>query len=281
MRLGEQYMSDNPLKQYFRRPAVFLKLPSGGQGYPEGTLELPENGEVPIYPMTAIDEITARTPDALFNGSAVVEIIKSCVPAIKDPWYVTNIDLDPILVAIRTATNGGTMEIETECPSCEEVSKFDVNLGHVLAGFRPGDYAKTLVIDDLSIKFKPLNFTEMNKVGITQFEIQKAMQNILQIEDNEVRDNKSAEILKTINDTYLETIVSTIEYIKVPTGTVFEKEFIEEFLRNCDRNTYESIKEYGVKLRQSTETKPLEISCPHCKHEYEQSFVINVTDFFD
>ena len=68
-------MSDNPLKQYFRRPAVYLKLPSGGLGYPEGTIDMPDTGELPVYPMTAIDEITSRTPDALFNGTAVVEVI--------------------------------------------------------------------------------------------------------------------------------------------------------------------------------------------------------------
>lgn len=274
-------MTDNPLKQYFRRPAVYLKLPSGGEGYPEGTLDLPESGEIPIYPMTAIDEITSRTPDALFNGSAVVEIIKSCVPAIKDPWFVTNIDLDPILVAIRTATNGNLMEIETECPECTEPAKFDVNLGHILAGFKPGDYSKPLVVGELSIKFKPLSFVEVNKVSMTQFEIQKAMQAMLSIENEEERNKQSSGVLQTINDTYMELIISTIEYIKAPTGTVFEKEFIEEFLRNCDRNTYESIKGYSVTLRESTETKPLEITCPHCQHQYEQKFSINVSDFFD
>jgi hypothetical protein len=36
-------MSDNPLKQYFRRPSVYIRLPSGGKGYPPGALEIPEN----------------------------------------------------------------------------------------------------------------------------------------------------------------------------------------------------------------------------------------------
>ena len=62
----------NPLQQYFRRPAIYLRLPSEGNGYPEGSINLPDNGEVPVYPMTTIDEITSRTPDALFNGTVVV-----------------------------------------------------------------------------------------------------------------------------------------------------------------------------------------------------------------
>ena len=52
--------TDNPLRQFFRRPALYLKLPSGGQGYSEGAIDFPDNGELAIYPMTAIDEITSR-----------------------------------------------------------------------------------------------------------------------------------------------------------------------------------------------------------------------------
>ena len=79
-------MSNNPLSQYFRQPSIYVKLPSGGQHYADGAIDMPANGELPVYPMTAIDEITYRTPDALFNGNAVTNVIKSCVPAIRDPW---------------------------------------------------------------------------------------------------------------------------------------------------------------------------------------------------
>ena len=60
--------SANPLKQYFRQPAIYLRLPTGGKYWPPGSIELTHNGEFSVYPMTAIDEITYRTPDALFNG---------------------------------------------------------------------------------------------------------------------------------------------------------------------------------------------------------------------
>jgi hypothetical protein len=62
--------SNNPLQQYFRQPAIYVQLPSQGKFYPAGTLNPSTTGEYPVYPMTAIDEITYRTPDALFNGQA-------------------------------------------------------------------------------------------------------------------------------------------------------------------------------------------------------------------
>ena len=68
--------SNNPLQQYFRQPAIYLRLPSNGEFYPPGSIDMPVNKEIPIFPMTAIDEITYRTPDALFNGTAVVNVIQ-------------------------------------------------------------------------------------------------------------------------------------------------------------------------------------------------------------
>ena len=50
-----------------------ISLPSGGESYGPEDIEWPDEGkELPVYPMTAIDEITTKTPDALFNGSAMV-----------------------------------------------------------------------------------------------------------------------------------------------------------------------------------------------------------------
>ena len=181
--------SINPLQQYFRRPAIYLKLPSVGVGYEEGSIDLPANGEVPVYPMTTIDEITSRTPDALFNGTAVVDIIKSCVPNIIDPWSIPIVDLDPILIAIRAASNGDKMEIETTCPSCDEGAKYDVNLTGVLASFKPSDFSKLLVIDELSIKFKPLKYSEINDSNLLQFEVQRLMSSLQAITDEEEKSN--------------------------------------------------------------------------------------------
>ena len=86
----------NPLKQFFRQPALYLKLPSDGQFWEAGSLDLPPNKELPVLPMTAIDEITYRTPDALFNGSAVVNVIQSCIPGIKNAWKTPSVDLTSI-----------------------------------------------------------------------------------------------------------------------------------------------------------------------------------------
>jgi RNase P subunit RPR2 len=274
-------VKNNPLRQYFRRPALYLKLPSGGKGYPAGAIDMTENGELPVYPMTAIDEITSRTPDALYNGVAVTEIIKSCVPNIKQPWEVLNIDMDPILVAIRIATNGQLMEVESTCPKCTESSKFDLNLTGVLGSFRPGDYDTPITDEDLQIKFKPLTYRQVNKAGEKQFEIQRILNQLDSIIDPDARNSQTATVLKDINEMALELMLETIEYIKTPDATVFDKDFIREFLSNCNKNLYNQIKDKNIELRKSTELKPLDVKCLHCGHEYSQDLNINITDFFD
>lgn len=273
-------LSSNPLQQYFRRPALYLKLPSQGVGYADGTLIMTENGELPVYPMTAIDEITSRTPDALYNGVAVFEIIRSCIPNILDPWQIPVVDLDPILVAIRMATNGNDMEIETSCPKCTESSKYDVNLAGVLGGFTPGDYKTPLTVGELSIRFKPLSYKEVNQTNIMQFELQRMMIDMENEQDTILKNAKMSKVLDAINHMTIELMTKTIEYIKTPNATVFDPSYIEEFLRNIDKNTFEEIKEVNLELRKKSENKPLHIKCMHCQHEYEQEFTINASTFF-
>lgn len=273
-------IENNPLRQYFRRPALYLKLPSGGKNYPQGALDLPENGEIPIYPMTAIDEITSKTPDSLFNGVAVVEIIKSCAPNIKDPWGLPVIDLDAILVAIRAASSNTGLEINTICPSCNETNDYTVNLSAVLSSIKSGDYDTMLNLGDLKVKFRPLSYKEVNETSLAQTELQRLVINNNNIQDEEQQMRNSAVILKKLNDTTFDIVSKCIEYIDSPAGRVTEKEYIMEFLTNCGRNTFEDIKNKSMELREPSETKPIEIKCPSCGHDYKQDFTLNISDFF-
>jgi hypothetical protein len=273
-------IANNPLKQYFRRPGIYLKLPSGGIGYEPGVVEFPEAGDLPVYPMTAIDEITSKTPDALYNGTAVTEIISSCIPAIKKPWQINSVDLDAILVAIKIATNGGEMEIETKCQECSEESKYGVNLNIVLNSFKPGDYENGLVVDQLKIKFRPLTYKTLSESSVKQFEIQKSIIILNGMVEGPEKDNKANELLKTITESTIEVLVDTIDCIIAPDTIVNDREFIIDFIKNTDKKSFDAIRDYSIALRESTQTKPLHITCTHCKHEYDQPFTLNVSDFF-
>lgn len=273
-------MDNNPLRQYFRRPAVYITLPSGGSDYTPDEVVIPESGELPVYPMTAIDEISIRTPDALFNGTAIVDLIKSCVPAIVNPWSLRSSDIDAVLIGIRAASGNQSLDIESMCPSCEEISQYQVNLISLLAGMKAGNYEKELELGSISVKLRPLTYHEINTASKAQIDLQKSFIELEKIEDVEAKDKFGYETLEKITLLTIELIGKSIAYIKTDSTVVTEPQYILDFLKHCDRNTYNTIRDHYGSLKAESEVKPMEVKCPHCNHEYEQSFSLNPTDFF-
>ena len=272
-------ISNNPLKQYFRRPSIYLKLPSGGEGYSPDVLSMPETGELPVYPMTAIDEITVRTPDALYNGLAMVELIKSCVPSIKDPWQIKSIDVDAILLAIKSCSQGNDLEVESTCPACNDAATYGVNLIGMLQNIKKVDYSTPLRLGEMEIKFRPLIYKEMSEAGKQQFELQKMFTSMQTMTDDE-KNKKMHEAMVTVTAITMELLSQTIEYVKIQDTVVAETGYILEFLQNCDKNIYVEIRDYHGKLKDQSKLEPQKIKCIHCQHEYSQDIVINQSDFF-
>ena len=274
-------MSDNPLANYFRQPSIYIGLPSKGKFYSKGSIDIPKNGELPVYPMTATDEITYKTPDALFNGSAVVKVIESCVPNIKDAWEVPVVDIDLILTAIRIASYGHTLDIETTCPECKEEASYGFDLRAVIDNIKSPDYDKPLTIGDLEVYLKPLNYRDINENNIAQFEEQK-LNAILQ--DAEMPEDEKLKLLteafKKVSELTIHSMTNSIDYIKTEDTIVKDKKHIDEFLHQCERQTFESIKERIVSLRIINDLKPLDIKCSECEHEYKQPFTLDMTNFF-
>ncbi|NDA62164.1 MAG: hypothetical protein EBX50_08980, partial [Chitinophagia bacterium] len=123
---SDQLMSDNPLKKHFRRAVLWVKLPSGTRWYDRHEISVNENGEIPIYGLTAIDEILLNTPDAMFNGHALQSVIKSCAPDVTDVKKLVQPDIETIFLGIKAATNRGKFEINRPCPACQHENSFDV-----------------------------------------------------------------------------------------------------------------------------------------------------------
>jgi hypothetical protein len=271
----------NPLSQYFRQPSIYIKLPSQGQNYAAGTLDMPVNGELPVYPMTAIDEITYRTPDALFNGQATVNVIQSCVPNIKNAWAVPSIDLDTILIAIRIASYGHDMEFGTTCPACNDTSEQSVDLRSMLDALRSPDYTAHINYNDLEIYFRPLNYKNLNDNSQLQFEQQKLLQIIP--DSNVSEADKMAALTRAFKQLTEITVTSlslSITAIRTPSALVSEQPFIEDFLKNCDRELFNQIRDHVMKLRELSELQPLKLTCSACQHQYEQALTLDMTSFF-
>ena len=244
---------------------------------------MPQNGELPVYPMTAIDEITYRTPDALFSGQAVVNVIHSCVPSIKNAWHAPVADLNSILVAIRIASYGHELEIETTCPACKHIESFALDLRNALDQLTMPDFSATVTYGDLEIYFHPMSYEKQNEINLEQFENQRMMRNIsmdtVLTEDEKLQ--KLAEVMKILTQLTMRALKYSISAIRTPNAVVSETEHIDEFLQNCDRQIFVAVRDHAVDLRNRTELKPVQLTCSECNHEHDQALNLDLTNFFE
>lgn len=272
--------SNNPLLKHFRQPAIYLRLPSGGRFWNPKSLDLPESNDVPIYPMTIKDEITIKTPDALMNGQGVVDVIQSCCPSIKNAWDVPSVDLDAIFIAIRIASYGPDMDIDTVCPHCQEENRHVVKLVELLDGIRSPDYS-AVELDDLVFEFKPQTFKNYNDANLVGYEQQKL---IAAITNSELSDDQKVEQFNTIfprlTDMNATNVVNNIQAIITNGTQVTDRHHIKEFIVNCDRKTFAEIKETVDRLSEEIKIKPLAAQCASCTKEYVQELTFDQANFF-
>ena len=271
----------NPLAGWYRQPKIYVKLPSQGKFYPNGSLDISTNEEYAVYAMTAKDELMFKTPDALISGQATVEVIKSCIPAIKDPWLMPSIDLDFALIAIRIATYGETMEVGCKCPYCEAENSYDINLTAWLGLFNQFTFEETVVIDPLLVHIRPYTYKESTKASIRTLEQQKIF-TIINDENisDEAKLNKFGESFVKLTDLTVNIIAECITKIETPTGSSSDKAQIIEFINNCSKDVFQKISDHLSSMKEKIELKASDVKCGDCNKEFTLPITMDQANFF-
>lgn len=279
--MAENTKSQNPLSAYFRQPKLFITLPSGGKYYGEGALDRSANDEYAVYSMTAKDELIFKTPDALLNGQATVELIKSCIPAIKDPWKMPSLDLDACLIAIRVATYGETMDFNSTCPSCSAENTFEMNLVGYLDKTRTFDYNEVIELPPLTIKIRPYNYREITQASLKAMETQKIFQ-VINDENisEEEKINQFGQSFIKLTELTVDVIGDCIAAIITPDGEVTDRAQIKEFINNAPREVFNSINDRITELKETIEMKVQDVACTECSTEYQINLTIDQSNFF-
>jgi len=253
-------ITPNPLSKYFRQPKVYISLPSQGKYYPPGSLEVNENNEYPVFAMTGKDEMTIKTPDALLNGQATVDVIQSCVPAIKNGWLIPSLDVDAILIAIRIATYGEKMDITTKTPVTGEEKDFEVDLKVMLDQVSQNEFNDVLTYQDLTIRMRPLSYKEFTEVNLKTFEEQRIFATI---EDSGLDDGEKlarfSQSFAKLTDLTFGSVERAISSIVVGDQEVTDRQHIAEFVSNADKSLFETIQEHLTNEKNKFELKPLVI----------------------
>lgn len=273
----------NPLAKHFRQPAIYLKLPSKGKFYAEGSIELSVTGEIPVYPMTVKDELTLKTPDALMNGEGMVNVIKSCCPNIKNPRAIPAPDLDAIFIAIRLASYGQGMDITTTCPHCDHHNENTINLDSLLNGLNPCDYTDTIQVDGLEVSFKPQVYNDINTANLVNFEQKKLISNIVYADlPDEEKKKLFDESFAKITDLNVSMVISSIASINTESESVTDYAQIKEFLDNCSRQSYKAIKDKIEELNKQNAVAPVTLQCDNeeCQKTYTAPLTFDQSNFF-
>lgn len=271
----------NPLANYFRQPKMYLRLPSHGKFYPEGALDASEIGEYPVYAMTAKDELMFKTPDALMNGQATVEVIKSCVPAIKNPWQMPSLDLDAVLIAIRMATFGEQMDMHATCPSCQHFNDFTLNLVHYLDKIADTEYKTEINVPPLTIHIRPYSYKEISRTAMKGLEQQKIF-NIVNSEDmpDEEKIQKFGDSFVKLTELTVDVVAGCVTKISTPDGDVDDLESIKEFIGNAPSDVFNAVNNRIMDMKDQLTLKAQDVECSECKHQWNVEVTMDQTNFF-
>jgi len=278
----------NPLNKYFRQASIYVKLPSGTD-YPADVVAKSETGEIGIMPMTAKDEIRFKTPDALMNGQGVVDVIQSCVPDIKDAWQIKSYDLDTILVAIRIATYGETMEINFTVPGANEQVAHTINLPAILDQIQQTKVDSDFTLKDgLKISVRPLTYRDMTSTSLQTFQQQKMYS---AVQDSELSDEDKAtrfnDAFKKLTELNASILLKNIASITMTDGTVItDSAHIKEFVDNANTTLIKEIETKLMDLRTQGAVKPLKLKASEeqikkgAPASYEVPVTFDTSNFF-
>ncbi len=278
----------NPLNKYFRQASIYVSLPSG-TNYPTDVVAPSETGEIGVMAMTAKDEIRFKTPDALMNGQGVVDVIQSCVPSIKDAWQIKSYDLDTILIAIRIATYGETMDMNFNVPNTSETVAHSINLPALLDDIsRQKVDTEFTMKDGLRIAVQPLTYRDMTSTSLQTFQQQKMY---TAIQDSKLSDDDKA---KRFNDAFRKLtelnasiILKNIASITMTDGTVItDPAHIKEFVDNANATVIKEIENKLTDLRGQGAVKPLKMKATEeqikkgAPASYEVPVTFDTSNFF-
>lgn len=276
---------DSFLSEHSRQPKLYIDLPSGGKFYNDTVVAQSQFVQIPIYGMTAMDEINLKTPDALFSGIATENVIKSCVPAILNPKKLVRYDIEYILLAIKIATYGDKHNLDTQCPKCTHDNGFEVNLNSILSAYENMPVDHYFEMKDLKYHLVPITYDIVTRFGLETYKIQRQM---YQINSNanwseDEKDKKLAELAQQISVLNNSITIKYINSISLNDQSENDDDTIKDFILNNESEVANRIIKEVQKFVSNWKFPDLPVSCqnPECDHEYKTTITIDYSNFFD
>lgn len=275
----------NPLINAYRKPTLYINLPSGGKYYNPAP-KLSVDKELAVYAMTARDELITKTPDALFNGEASVSLIESCCPDIPNPRQIPVNDLMVIMLAIRQASYGTEIEVEVECPECQHKNNVGINCQSIIDGAMSRQQpSNSLTLNEgFEVVLKPYSLEDRNTLQIQQIKQVKMIEGLQNAEmDDQTRQDSFGRTFVELAELTIDLVVNSVDSVRTPGSDgefVDDKEMIREWLKSITSKDYELIKNKVEELSSDGIDNNFNIKCESCNHKWKTEVELDVTNFF-
>jgi hypothetical protein len=271
----------NVLSNWYRQPKIYIRFPSKGEYYPNDALDKSTTGDYAVYSMTAKDELMFKTPDALLNGQSTVVVLKSCIPALQDPWKMPSIDVDAALVAIRIATYGEKMEVSTNCPSCSAENDYEINLNSWLEKLNAFQFESKVAIDPLTVYVRPYTYLEMTQTSLKSLEQQRifGVINDETLSDEEKLD-KFGKSFSKLTELTVDVIAQCVVQIETPDGIETDIAEIKNFIHNAPKEIFNAISNHVQALKSKIDIPAQEVKCTNCETEFLMPVTMDQSNFF-
>lgn len=270
----------SPLQKYKRQPKLYIDLPSKGVWFPKSQLDKAEQLEV--YSMSANDEIGLKTPDALYTGLSVKRLIESCIPSIKDAWFVPLRDLDYILASIRLASYGESIELSNVCSKCETQDTYGLQVQTMLDHLGRAEVKYEVIISNFSFKLRPLTYKEVTDFQQEVFQIRRTIQQVLsKMEDSTEKTKQTQDLYDRLREKTLITMAASVIEIVTPDGeSETNTAFITDFIINGDKEYYNGLQKLYDDNQQKLRLPDTEVECSNCGNKTKLNPDLDYSNFF-
>ncbi len=278
-------MDQNPLKKYFRQPALYIRLPTLGRWYDESAMTIRGSNEIPVYGLSAIDDIMLNTPDAMLNGQALENVLKNCIPSIVDVKKLLIPDLDAIFVALKHATNNGKDDHDCRCPNCNHENSFEINCQTLLdtMSYVEDDDTVIQIDDDLRIHLRPYDFEMRHTYMQKEFEEEKMLQSLMNPDLNEfAKAHLAAESVDRLSKITFDLVSRSIEKVVMVKENIIvtEHDFINEWLQSINKLQADAVILKVNELNKIGLNNKVSVKCQSCAHEWDEVLNFDPINFF-
>ena len=255
----------NPLLDKVKMPGETFTIPSGGLFYTNGELDAEvQHGELYIEPMTAIDDILLKSPDALFSGMAIDRVFKKCIPQVHHPLKLLARDVDFLLACLRKVSYGDQMEI-TYTHTCKDAKEhgYIIDMTEFITKSKridPSSIKKSysiLLDNGQYVKLRPIRFDKYIEL----------MQ--LEVTDPDITP-------ETLKENLIKAISGIILQVDEVTTEVFIIEWLDVVapkVLNSLRTKAENAADWGPEFK-------VDLVCKDCEEKIQISIPLNPISFF-